>query len=94
MRDFVWKTPNSALRRRLDFVVRKKDLMGCDLYLDRFGRRNLAGHIILQFRFSSGESLALSVEARLPQGEKYSFWKGLLMLYPIVAIRGTPEDIL
>jgi hypothetical protein len=64
------------------------------LYLDRFGWRNLAGHIILEFRFTSKEKLALSVEARLSDGEEYSFWKGLLLQYPIVAIWGTSEDIL
>jgi hypothetical protein len=56
------------------------------LYLDRFGWKNLAGHIILEFSFITGESLVLSVEARLPQGERYSFLKGLLMIYPIVAV--------
>ena len=94
VRDFVWKTQHSAIQNRLDFVVRRQDLVSCDLYLDRFGWKKLAGHIILQFRFASWESLALSVEARLPRGKKYSFWKGLLRLYPIVAVWGTSEDIL
>ncbi|MDR2415636.1 MAG: DUF4105 domain-containing protein [Candidatus Peribacteria bacterium] len=68
--------------------------MECELYLDRFGWRSLAGHIILEFCFASGEKLALSVEARLSDGEEYSFWKGLFLQYPIVAIWGTSEDIL
>lgn len=66
--------------------MRKQNLVSCTLYLDRFGRRNLAGHIILDFAFVTGESLTLSVEARLPQGERYSFRKGLLMMYSIVAV--------
>jgi hypothetical protein len=94
VRNFVWKHPHQAKKQYLDFCVRKKDIVGCDLYLDRFGWRNLAGHIILEFRFTSGEKLALSVEARLADGEEYSFWKGLLLQYPLVAIWGTSEDIL
>jgi hypothetical protein len=94
IRNFVWESPHKATKQYIDFCVRKKDIVRCDLYLDRFGWRNLAGHIILEFYFSSGETLALSVEARLPNGEKYLFWKGLLLQYPIVAIWGTSEDIL
>jgi hypothetical protein len=94
VRDFIWKSPQKAKKQYLDFCVRKKDIVGCDLYLDRFGWRNLAGHIILAFRFASGEQLALSVEARLSGGEEYLLWKGLFLQYPIVAIWGTVEDIL
>ena len=94
VRDFVWKSPYSAQRRYLEYCVRRQDVVSCDLYLDRFGRRNLAGHIILEFSFYSGEKLALSVEARLADGEEYSFWKAALLQYCVVAIWGTSEDIL
>ena len=94
VRDFTRKTPNKAIKNRLNYCVRKQDLAWCDLYLDKFGWQNLAGHVILEFRFKTGEKLALSIEARLPEGEAYSFRKGLLLQYPIVAIWGTSEDIL
>ena len=94
VRNFAWRTPNRAIKNRLDYCVRKQDLVGCDLYLDRFGWQNLAGHVILEFIFVTGERLALSIEARLSEGENYSFLKGLFLQYPIIAIWGTPEDIL
>jgi hypothetical protein len=75
IRNFERQTPHKAKKQSLDFCVRKQDLVGCSLYLDSFGWKNLAGHIILEFSFRTGESLVLSVEARLPQGEHYSFWK-------------------
>lgn len=94
IRNFERITPHKAKKDRLDFCVRKQDLVSCTLYLDRFGWKNLAGHILLEFTFVTGESLVLSVEARLPQWERYSFLKWLLLMYPIVAVWWTPEDIL
>ncbi|MDR0282661.1 MAG: hypothetical protein LBI53_05185 [Candidatus Peribacteria bacterium] len=86
LRDFIWETPEKAKKQYLDYVVRAEDLVSCDLYLNRFGWKNIAGHIILVFTFTSGEQLALSVEARLEEGVKFSFLRSLFYHYPIVAI--------
>ena len=53
-----------------------------------------AAHTFLSFGFEDGRHLAISVEVRKEQGEKYSLLKGLLRQFELIYVVGDEEDLI
>jgi hypothetical protein len=51
-------------------------------------------HTFLSFGFQGGEYLALSIEARLEEGETYNPFLGLLRKYEIIYVLGDERDVI
>lgn len=49
-------------------------------------------HTFLSFEFAEGDALAVSVEARLTEGERYSIWRGLFRSFELAYTVGTERD--
>lgn len=61
------------------------------LYSAPFGKTKLMSHVLLEFTFSDGKNITLSVEARR-KNPNYSPWKGMFRQYGLIYIWGTHKD--
>lgn len=62
------------------------------LAVEYFSRFRAVAHTFLSFEFSDGDALSVSVEARLPAGERYSIVRGLLRAFEVAYTFGTERD--
>lgn len=62
------------------------------LYSVPFGKTKLMSHVLLEFTFSDGKNITLSVEARRKEGQTYSPFKWLFRQYGLIYIWGTYND--
>jgi hypothetical protein len=53
-----------------------------------------AAHTFVSFGFGDGDFLAVSVEIRKEQGERYSLWRGLFRQYEIMYVVGDERDLI
>lgn len=53
-----------------------------------------AAHTFLSFGFEDDEYIAVSVEIRKEEGEKFSSWKGLLRRYELMYVIGDERDLI
>ena len=79
-----WDTRSYDLSKlkRLWFVV------------ESFSRIEAIAHTLLSFEFEDGQFLAVSVEARLEQGESYGILKGFLRQFELCYLFGDERDFL
>jgi hypothetical protein len=67
-------------------------LQGADLFLTHWGSPLIA-HAIVSFRFTDGQYLALSIEARKEIGEDYSAVRGFFRQYELIYIVADERDV-
>ena len=64
------------------------------LYSIPFGLKKWLSHLILEFKFSDGKNIFLSVEARRQPEEWFSVLKWLIHHYGLIFIWGTENDLI
>jgi hypothetical protein len=91
---------NFNYRSQTDFDVRwetrKYDLSaisGLDLFVIYWGDPRIA-HTILSWQFQSGENLAISIETRKENGEKYSAVRGFFRQYELYYVFSDERDVI
>ena len=94
VRDFIYKTENDYTPH---YVSRKFDLnkvKDLSVLMSFWDGNTLICHMMLDFGFSDGKSLVVSIETRLPVGVKQSTLGGLFKQYEVLAIAGTQRDLI
>ena len=64
------------------------------LVLESFSRFDAVAHTLLSFGFSDGRYLAVSIEARIPRGERYDLLRGLFKTFELVYLFGDERDLI
>ncbi len=64
------------------------------LVLESFSRFDAVAHTLLSFGFSDGRYLAISIEARIPEGEHYDLLRGLFKSFELVYLFGDERDLI
>lgn len=58
-----------------------------------FNEATYAAHTFVSFEFKNGDFLAITIEARKTEGQKYSMGKGMLKTYPLIYIAADERDV-
>jgi hypothetical protein len=94
IRDFYYRTPDDFDVRyhdeSFDLNQLKKVWLGISNFSDSVG----IAHAFLSFEFSNGQTLAISIEARLEKDEKYSLFGGILKKFELIYVVGTERDLI
>lgn len=61
---------------------------------ETFGGWRAVAHTFLSFEFADGRCVAVSLEARIPAGERYSLFRGVLNSYELMVILGDEQDLI
>ena len=93
-RDFTWHDDGRAdiMYRTAEFDL--SQLIGMDVVISHFDDFEGMAHIFVSFRFQEGENLAISVETRRENGEKFSPWLGLFRQFEMIYVVGSERDII
>lgn len=93
VRDFSYNEQGEVTKPNyLNEQFNYADLTGLWFGLSHFGDNGLA-HAFLSFEFESQGYLALSIEARLQEGQSYHPLRGLFRRYEKIYVFGTEADI-
>ena len=79
------------------YDTRTYDLDGLEslwLVLESFSRIDAVAHTLLSFGFSDGRYLAISIEARIPKGERYDLLRGFFKTFELVYLFGDERDLI
>jgi hypothetical protein len=94
IRAFRWSTADTASRQ--DWTTRTIDLatlQGVDVITSVWGNPDIA-HVLVSFRFTTGDPLTFSVEIRREKGEKFSPLGGFFRQFELSLIAAEEADIL
>lgn len=58
-----------------------------------FNENKIAAHTFVSFEFENGDFLAISIEARKREGQKYDIVKGIGHTYPLIYIPADERDV-
>jgi len=61
---------------------------------ETFGAWRAVAHTFLSFEFVDGRCLAVSLEARIPAGERYSLFRGALNSFELMVVLGDEQDLI
>ena len=64
------------------------------LVLESFSRFDAVAHTLLSFGFSDGRYLAVSIEARIPKGERYDLLRGAFKTFELIYLFGDERDLI
>jgi hypothetical protein len=93
VRDFKYKTPTDFEESYFDKVYFLDRLQKVYLLVEPFGKIRGPAHTLLCFEFDDGNYLALSVEVRRFESEKFSLIKGFRKYYQLLYVIGTEDDL-
>ncbi|MCH6256878.1 DUF4105 domain-containing protein [Puniceicoccaceae bacterium K14] len=94
LRDFNWKSISEHEESWIQSTYDLNDLERLDVIVVPFGPSDLMAHVMLSFGFKGGQHLALSIEARLEEGEPYSLIGGAARQLELIYLFGTEPDLL
>lgn len=79
------------------YDTRTYDLEGLEslwLVLESFSRFDAVAHTLLSFGFADGRYLAISIEARIPEGERYDLVRGAFRTFELIYLFGDERDLI
>jgi hypothetical protein len=92
---------NARYRSNSDYDVRHHDIEfrwdeveGVDFLLSPFPNNSWLAHTMLSFRRRNGSPLAVSIEARLEQSERYHPWDGARRRYELMYVLAEETDVI
>lgn len=94
VRNANWRTLTEADVRWEDRSYDLRTVKTVDFLVQPFTSWRGLAHTFVSFGFENGEHLAISVEARMEEGEEYSPVKGMLRHYELAYVIGDERDIL
>ena len=100
LRDFRYgkvKSADDTENVQVAYDTRTYDLRGLEslwLVLESFSRFDAVAHTLLSFGFSDGRYLAISIEARIPKGERYDLLRGLFRTFELIYLFGDERDLI
>lgn len=99
VRDFERETEHAAKQHFLTMDIAIDHITWCTLYQSLFEYKNLLAHYMIWFHIKNpdtneSQEIILSIEARRPEWDNYSLWKGIIPhMYDIIYIWGTKRDL-
>ncbi len=93
LRDFQYVGTTKVVQQFRDQTYDADKIMDVSFLTSPFKTLPSAAHTFFSFRFDSGQTLAVSVEARREKDEAYSTWKGALRQYELLYVWGTERDL-
>lgn len=93
IRNFDYKTERDFTTAYYNKTFDLTQLETLDLFVSYWDGNTAIAHTFLSFGFTGGDYLALSVEIRREQGEKYSPIKGSFKQYEIIYVLGDERDL-
>jgi hypothetical protein len=93
VRNCHYLTADTYTVEHYDKTLTLADLARVDFIMVPFRGLPSLAHTMLSFGFRDGYHLAVSVEIRKEQGEKFAAWKGSLRQYEIMYVLGDERDL-
>jgi len=93
VRNFTYRTRDDCIPGYYDAEYEIGAVRSVDLVVSRWTTEAIA-HVFLSFGFCDGRYLAISIETRRRQGQRYSPYKGFLPLYDLVYVVADERDLL
>lgn len=94
VRDFRYSSPqNPSEPRWIEQGINITEVSRLWFALSHFADRGMA-HSLISFEFTDGTYLALSIEARLEQGQEYDPVLGLFRQFEMIYLFGTEQDLI
>jgi hypothetical protein len=93
IRDCTYLDADTYVVHHYDKTYNLDDLEGVDFIMVPFQGMSVLAHTMLSFAFRDGQHLAVSVEIRREQGEKYEFLQGSLNGYELMYVVGDERDL-
>ena len=93
VRNFAYRTRDDCEPGYYDAVYELDSVRSVDLVVSRWAAEAIA-HVFLSFGFQDGRYLAISIETRRREGQKYSPYAGFLPLYDLVYVVADERDLL
>jgi hypothetical protein len=69
-------------------------IVSLDIITEPFREWEGASHVMLSFGFDNGEHVVVSVEARIPEGDRFNLVRGAFKEYGLIYIVGDERDLL
>jgi hypothetical protein len=95
VRNFEWRKDGSAVERWEDRTYDLNELETAWFALAPFERTSRGpAHTFLSFGFSDSQFVAISIEARREEDERYSLLKGVLRRFEVLYVIGDERDLI
>lgn len=93
VRNFAYRTRDDYVPAYYDAIYEIEAIRSVDLVVSRWTTEAIA-HVFLSFGFHDGRYLAISIETRRRQGQRYSPYAGFLPFYDLVYVVADERDLL
>jgi hypothetical protein len=94
LRDFEWTGPFSAEPNYITESYKLSDVDKAEVIISHFDEFEGMAHIFLNFGFTDGRHVNISLETRRESDEKFSPVLGLLRQFEIIYVVGTDRDLI
>ncbi|GGP27182.1 Lnb N-terminal periplasmic domain-containing protein [Silvimonas amylolytica] len=93
VRNFRYRTPSDPVPAWYDASYDLASVQSVDLVVSHWAGEAIA-HVFISFGFSDGRHLAISIETRRQQGQRYSTWLGFLRTYALIYVVADERDLI
>jgi hypothetical protein len=93
VRNFTYRTRDDSTPSYYDASYCIEAVESVDLVVSRWTTESIA-HVFVSFGFRDGRYLAISIETRRRQGQRYSPYAGFLPLYDLVYVVADERDLI
>ena len=93
MRNFKYRSEDDFDALYSDKIFDPDKIESLDIAVSHWDDLELISHTMLNFNFSDGQKLTVSVETRLPENKRQTFLSGLCKQHELIIVLGTPEDL-
>jgi hypothetical protein len=94
VRDARYRSNSDYDVRHRDIEFRWDEIEGVDFLLSPFPNNSWLAHTMLSFRRRNGTPIAVSIEARLEQNERYHPWDGARRRYELMYVLAEETDVI
>lgn len=94
VRDWRYDTNGVTSKGYVNRRYNLNDLIGASIVVEQFSEIKGIAHTLFVFDFKNAEPIALSIEARMEQGESYSVFQGMFKKFESIYVWATEQDVL
>ncbi len=93
LRSFKYRSENDFDAIYSEKIYDPDKIESLDVAVSHWDDLELVSHTMMNFNFSDGQKLSVSVETRLPENTRQTFLAGLCKQQELIIILSTPEDL-
>jgi len=93
IRNFKYNTENDYEKRYYDKVFNLNDIKSVHYVLEPFRGLKGAAHTFLSFEFENNQFIAISIEIRKKEGDKFSPIRGMFRKFELMYVIGDEKDL-